>query len=53
MQKVISYQLVACSDVKEYIKEGWQPWGSAIISWDGKNNAPHQPIVLYEENKEA
>ena len=49
MQKVTSYCLVVCSDVKEYINEGWQPWGSAIISWDGNRNSPHQSMVRYEE----
>ncbi len=51
MQKVTSYSLIVCSDVKEYINEGWQPWGSAIISWDGKKNSPHQSMVRYEEIK--
>lgn len=50
MQKVISYTIVECFKVTDYLDKGWQPWGNAILSWDGRNNAPCQPMVKYEEN---
>ena len=53
MQKVIAYVLVECCEVRNYLDDGWQPWGSAIFSWNGRSNTPHQPIVKYDEEDSA
>lgn len=53
MQKVIAYVLVECRNVGEHLDDGWQPWGSAILYWDGLRDAPHQPMVKYEEDEEV
>jgi len=45
--KVIDYELVEYTKVKEYIDNGWQPWGSAIPNT--VHQIPHQPMVRYEE----
>ena len=50
MQKVISYAVINCRNVREYLDKGWQPWGSALINWNGRNNVPHQPMVKYKED---
>lgn len=52
MQKVERYALMKCTAANGYIDKGWQPWGNAIIAWDGQNNVPHQPMVKYEEEKD-
>lgn len=49
MQKVVKYALINCREVNEYLDKGWQPWGNALVSWDGRSNSPHQPMVKYDE----
>ncbi len=51
MQKVTSYCLVECREVRDYLDKGWQPWGSAVVSWDGRGKSPHQPMVRYEDKE--
>lgn len=53
MQKVISYTVVECIKVRDGLDGGWQPWGNAILCWNGQSNTPHQPMVKYEEDKKT
>ncbi len=50
MHKVIAYALIKCSEVDEHLNDGWQPWGSALLKWDGHCDIPHQPMVKYDED---
>jgi len=45
MRKIIDYNLFAADAVHLAIKDGWQPWGSAIVS--PVTNIICQPCVRY------
>ena len=53
MQKVIEYKIVEHIDVHKYLDKGWQPWGNAMIYWNGLRKTPHQPMVKYEEGSSS
>jgi hypothetical protein len=53
-KKVIDYKVVSEKDVKEYIDEGWQPWGSPMHrrierEFDSDIVRFYQAMVKYEE----
>ena len=51
MQKIVNYHVVECCNIKEYLDNGWRPWGDAIMKWNGLRETPYQPMVFYEDIK--
>jgi hypothetical protein len=44
---VEEYRLVKADKVNDLIKDGWQPWGSAVSVVVGMGVTFYQPIVKY------
>ncbi len=56
MQKIIDYKIAYDEDIKgivnevnEYIKQGYQPWGSMSFQVDDEGHWYRQPMVKYEK----
>lgn len=46
---VVDYKVVPAHEVKEYLRMGWQPWGSAVAL----GYMVHQPMVRYEDSEQV
>lgn len=48
MRKIVQYTIVVTREVNDYIKDGWQPFGSPFID----SVTAHQAMVKYEDDPE-
>lgn len=60
MQKIIDYKIAYDEDIKgivnevnEYIKQGYQPWGSMSFQVDDEGHWYRQSMVKYEKGFDA